>query len=169
MMRGRAGCAAFREAWPELAAALGDAILIGHTVGFDLAVLQRECERAGLSFRLPPSLDTQLLAQVAAPNLAGYSIEQLATWLDVNVVERHSALGDAMTTARIFAALVPRLRERGIRTLGEATQACRSLTGALDRQHRAGWLEAARLGVSPKVRRRSAPSTVIPTATGCAT
>ena len=135
----------FAEVWPQARVFLGGIVLIGHSLGFDLAVIKRECERAGLPFRMPPSLDTQLLAQVAAPNLAGYSIEQLATWLDVDVEERHSALGDATTTARIFAALVPRLRERGIRTLGEAMQACRALTDALDSQHRAGWLEAAEL------------------------
>ena len=32
----------------------------------------------------------------------------------------HAALGDALATAGIFAALVPRLREADVRTLGEA-------------------------------------------------
>lgn len=136
---------AFAEVWPQARAFLGGIVLIGHSLGFDLAVIKRECERAGLTFIMPPSLDTQLLAQAIAPNLAGYSIEQLAVWLDVEVTERHSAPGDAMVTARIFEALIPRLRDRGIRTLGEATQACRALTAALDNQHRAGWLEAAEL------------------------
>ncbi len=135
----------FREVWPQAVDFLGSGALIGHSLGFDLAVIKRECERAGLPFRAAASLDTQLLAQVAAPNLAGYSLEQLATGSTSMSWSRHSALGDAMTTARIFAALVPRLRERGIRTLGEATQACRALTDALDRQHQAGWLEAAEL------------------------
>ena len=47
-----------------------------------------------------------------------------------------------MTTARIFRALVPKLREGGIRTLAEAMAACRGLTSELDKQHRAGWVEA---------------------------
>ena len=37
---------------------------------------------------------------------------------------------------------MPKLRERGIRTLGEAVQACRALTDVLDEHHRAGWVEA---------------------------
>ncbi|MGE0034123.1 MAG: DUF294 nucleotidyltransferase-like domain-containing protein [Xanthobacteraceae bacterium] len=134
---------AFAEVWPEVTAFLGDTVLIGHSLGFDLAAFKQECARAGLAFHAPRSLDTQLLAQVAAPNLAGYTIEQLANWLGVTVAGRHSALGDAMTTALIFVALVPKLRERGIRTLGEAMQACRALTDVLDRQHQAGWVEAA--------------------------
>ncbi len=133
----------FAVVWPELSTFLGGAVLIGHSIGFDLAAFKQECARAGLTFRAPRSLDTQLLAQVAAPNLAGYTIEQLANWLGVSVAGRHSALGDAVTTAQIFVALVPKLRECGIRTLAEAMQACRALTDVLDRQHRAGWVEAA--------------------------
>jgi DNA polymerase-3 subunit epsilon/CBS domain-containing protein len=41
----------------------------------------------------------------------------------VKVGGRHSALGDAITTAGIYLALVPRLRDRGIRTFAEARHA----------------------------------------------
>ncbi|MGA7487417.1 MAG: DUF294 nucleotidyltransferase-like domain-containing protein, partial [Xanthobacteraceae bacterium] len=50
----------------------------------------------------------------------------------------------AMAAAEIFVALVPKLRERGIRTLAEAERGCRALGNALDAQHRAGWVEAVR-------------------------
>ena len=43
----------------------------------------------------------------------------------------------------MFLALLPRLREGGIRTLAEAERACSALTEALDKQHRAGWVEPA--------------------------
>ena len=43
----------FTAVWPEFTAAMSDAILIGHTLGFDLAVLKRECERAGLPWSAP--------------------------------------------------------------------------------------------------------------------
>src|SRR6185295_14694594 len=97
--------------------------------------------QAGLAWRGPRILDTRLLAELVEPDLAGYTLDQLATWLGVAAEKRHSALGDAMTTARIFLALLPKLREVGIRTLAEAEQACRGLTTALDAQHRAGWVE----------------------------
>jgi len=135
-----AGAPDFAAVWPQLAAFIGHSVVIGHTLGFDLAVLQRECARADLPFEPPRTLDTQHLAQVAEPRLAGYSLEQLATWLGVELNGRHSALGDADTTARIFLALVPVLREGGIRTFAEAAQACRALTEVLDKQHRAGWI-----------------------------
>lgn len=132
----------FAAAWPQLQEFIGGRVVIGHTVGFDLAVLKRECERAGIEFRRPRTLDTRLLAQVASPALASYSLESLSSWLGVEGTGRHSALGDAVTTARIFRALVPKLREGGIRTLAEAMASCRALTDVLDEQHRAGWIEA---------------------------
>ena len=132
----------FAAAWPEIAAVFSGAIVIGHTLGFDLAVLKRECERAGLPWIAPHTLDTRLLAEVAEPNLGGYTLEHLAAWLGVAVDGRHSALADATLTGKIFLALLPKLREGNIRTLAEAEQACLALTGVLDDQHRAGW-EAA--------------------------
>ena len=130
---------AFPAVWATFQSYANGAIVIGHSVGFDLAVLKRECELAGLPWHRPRSLCTQLLARVAAPNLAGYSLEQIGVWLGVgNAQGRHSALGDASYTARIFLALLPLLRERGIRTLAEAEQALHGMSEALTDQHRAG-------------------------------
>src|SRR5262245_35381222 len=133
----------FAKVWPALVDFIGEAVVIGHNIGFDLAVLERECRRAGLAYRQTRALDTRLLAEIIEPTLAAYTIESLATWLGVRGGERHSAKGDATTTARIFAVLAPRLRDGGIRTLGEATFACRALTAALEEQHRAGWTDTA--------------------------
>jgi CBS domain-containing protein len=132
----------FADVWPDFGAFLGRSLVIGHTVGFDLAMLKRECDLAGLPWSRPRTLDTRLLAQIAAPEMAGYTLEKLAGWLGVEAVDRHSALGDAVTTARIFVALVPKLREHGIRTVAEAERACRALTSVLDDQVRSGWIEA---------------------------
>ena len=138
-----AGAPAFADVWPKFSDFIDAEVVVGHTLGFDLSVLQRECERNAIAWKRPRGLDTQLLAQVAEPNLAGYSLEQLANWLGVELTERHSALGDALTTARVFQALVPKLRDKGIRTLAEAMQACRTLSDALAAQRPAGWVDIA--------------------------
>jgi DNA polymerase-3 subunit epsilon/CBS domain-containing protein len=117
----------FADVWPKLSRYLGDSVLLGHTIGFDLAVLRHECERLGLSLQPPIVLDVRLLAEVAEPHLAGYSIDHLAAWLHIQILRRHAALADATTAGRVFCALVPRLRQRGIRTLGEAVYACEAL------------------------------------------
>src|SRR5436305_14535416 len=46
----------FAEVWPELSEYIGSSIVIGHTLGFDLALLKSECERSGIAFRLPRTL-----------------------------------------------------------------------------------------------------------------
>jgi DNA polymerase-3 subunit epsilon/CBS domain-containing protein len=138
-----AGAPTFAEIWPELRKLIGSSIVIGHTIGFDLAVLKRECQRTGHTFEQPRVLDTRLLAEIAEPALADYTIESLAAWLGIEMTSRHSAAGDALATARIFSALVPKLRDGGIRTLAEATRACGTLIRVLDEQHRAGWVDAS--------------------------
>lgn len=132
----------FRALWDEFSAVLQKPVVLGHSIGFDLAVLKKECERAGVAWTPPRTLCTRMLAEIAEPELSDYSLETLAARLGVEVAGRHSAVGDAVTAARIFLQLVPRLRERNIRTLAEAEEACRRLTAALDQQRRAGWVEA---------------------------
>jgi CBS domain-containing protein len=138
------GAPPFAEVWPEFSAFIDRSVVIGHALGFDLAVLERECERAGLVCTLPRTLDTRLLAELAAADLPDYSLDGVAAWLGIDATDRHSALGDALATARIFIALLPKLRERGIRTLAEAERTCRTLGNVLDAQHKAGWAEAVR-------------------------
>ena len=93
-----------------------------------------------MSWRAPRTLDTQHLVQLVDPRLAQASLEDLADMFGVEVTHRHSALGDATTTACLFEVLVPKLRENGIRTFAEAALACRALSNTLDKQHRAGWI-----------------------------
>jgi CBS domain-containing protein len=131
----------FAKSWPVISDYLGGSVVIGHSIGYDLAILTGECDRAGINFSRPRTLDVRLLAEIVEPSLAGYSLDSLAAWLGVEASGRHSALGDALTAARIFVALVPKLREGNIRTLAEAEAACSKLTLALEEQHRAGWAE----------------------------
>jgi CBS domain-containing protein len=132
----------FVEAWPELAAMLGERVVIGHTLNFDLRVLEGECRRAHLPWARPRALDVRLLAELAAPNLPDYSLESLAAYFNFEITGRHSALGDAISAGCAFVALLPRLRNVGIRTLAEAERSCAALSEARETQHRATWASA---------------------------
>ncbi len=135
-----ASAAPFSEAMPAFTRWAGPRIVIGYSIGFDLAILAAEHGRRGMPWTPPRVLDVRHLLQALAPNLPDDSLETIANWLGVEVANRHRALGDAQATADVFRALVPRLRDRGITTLAEAERACRSLTARLDTEAAAGWV-----------------------------
>ena len=139
-----AGAPSFPEAAPALAAFLGSSLVIGHSIGFDLAMLKREHRLAGLAWSPPRTLCTHILAELVGPPLPDLSLETIAAWLGVEVVGRHSAAGDAETTAAVFLALVPHLAGCGVRTVAEAEAASRRRAETLERQVRAGWVEPVR-------------------------
>ncbi len=112
---------------PELEAFIGSSVLIGHTIAYDIAVLQREYALSGRTWHRPRTLDVRDLAELAQPTLARYDLDRLCEWLSIEITGRHTAIGDAMATARLFRGLVPLLRQRGIRTLAEAEAATRQM------------------------------------------
>src|SRR5262245_27464355 len=135
------GAAPFKDVFPEIARFIGGRPVIGHTLGFDLAVLKRECALAGLKSPAWSTLDTRLLAEIVAPTLADFSLETLAAWLGIEVDARHRAETEAALTAKVFLRLVPQLREAGIATLGDAEAATKMLDHALDAYRGAGFVE----------------------------
>jgi DNA polymerase-3 subunit epsilon len=109
---------------PAFAAFAADTVLVGHNVAFDMRFLQLKEVPTGVRFE-QPVLDTLLLASVAQPNEPSHALEAIADRLGVEVSARHSAAGDALTTAQVFLKLLPLLRQRQITTLGRAREAAR--------------------------------------------
>lgn len=107
---------------PAFHAFAQDTVLVAHNAAFDMRFLQLKQEQAGLAFD-HPVLDTLLLSAVVHPNQDSHRLEALAERFNVAMVNRHTALGDAMVTAEVFLKLVPLLAEKGIHTLGEAREA----------------------------------------------
>ncbi len=124
-------------------------VIVGHNVGFDLAILKSEYERAGRAWPEPRSLDTLLLARIASGILPDYSLDTVANWLGIEIENRHTGLGDAIATAQIFVAMLPHLAPQGIRTLAEAEEASRAFSDVLEAHESQGWQPPVR--VSPDV------------------
>jgi DNA polymerase-3 subunit epsilon/CBS domain-containing protein len=125
----------------KLLALIGDRLVIGHSIGFDLAIIRAECVRAGFSYHKPRILDTRLLGQIANRSLPDFSMDMIGEWLGIQIENRHSALGDALATARLFLALAPHLRERKVLTVAEAEAACGRLSDAMESHRISGWEE----------------------------
>lgn len=113
-----------QEAMERLLPFLGDAILVGHHVGFDVQIVNSTLSRLGAGPLRNRCIDTALLAQRLRPSgywtqPAEYSLDSLAKQYTIPLSDRHTALGDAYITALLFLKLRSRLRERGVRTLGD--------------------------------------------------
>lgn len=130
---------AIADVLPRLEARLGQGALVGHSIGYDLAILAEEAARCGHPWQTPPSLDTALLMAALEPGLRDLNLEEVAFRLGVAVEGRHTALGDALMTAEIFVRLLPRLEDAGIRTFGQARAFAERAGVLLARQRAAGW------------------------------
>jgi Rad3-related DNA helicase len=88
----------------QLRTFLGDAPLVGHNVGFDVAFLQK----VGLA-RRNPLIDTWELASLLLPNQPNYSLGALGEALGIPADVHHRALADAQLTRELFLLLLQRI------------------------------------------------------------
>lgn len=126
---------------PEVLAMMDRTVVVGHHIGFDLALLRRAAAAAGIAWTNPPRLDIRLLAEALEPEETAFEIDDQAARLGVNISGRHTALGDSLVTAELWVRLVPQLERRGVRTLGEARAFARTAVRAISRQREMGWDE----------------------------
>ena len=107
---------------PTFHAYAHDTVLVAHNAAFDMKFLQLKEASTGLRFD-QPVLDTLLLSAVIHPHQESHRLEAIAERMNITVLGRHTALGDAMVTAEVFLRMVPLLAEMGIHTLGQAREA----------------------------------------------
>ena len=108
---------------PDLHKFCEGTVLVAHNAAFDMRFLELKQESTGVRFA-QPVLDTELLSAVIYGNSASHLIEAVASRLGAQVIGRHTAVGDALTTGELFLRMIPLLAARGIVTLGQARAAC---------------------------------------------
>ena len=113
------------EVLPEIGDLLEGRVLVAHNARFDVGVLKQAFERAALDWPNPPVLCTVQLARRFAPLARKRGLAPLAGSLGIEVDEVHRALPDALTCARVFCALFPKLCANAA-TLGDAVDLMRS-------------------------------------------
>ena len=107
---------------PSFYAFCEDTVLVAHNAAFDMRFLQLKEASTGIRFR-KPVLDTLLLSAVIHPNQESHKLEAICERLGIDVIGRHTALGDAIVTGEVFLKMIPLLAEMGIHTLREAREA----------------------------------------------
>lgn len=98
------------EVLPELLDFIGDSIIVGHHINFDLNMLKRhvkECYAASLEGT--PWLDTMLLHKLVMQNNTSTQLDDLMNIYIVDIQQRHRALGDSIATTRVFLKILREL------------------------------------------------------------
>ena len=90
-----------KEAADKLLDFVGDGLIVGHNVGFDLGFIE---EAKGDGFRFQPGsyLDTLVIAREGYPGAESYKLPDLARFFGVELTQSHRALPDAEATANLL-------------------------------------------------------------------
>ncbi len=114
------------EAMQAFVSYIKDAILVGHHIGFDLAMMNKTLQPLVGDYLKNKALDTARLAirfehfsQIYQVLPAQYSLDKLCERYQIRLSDRHTSAGDAFITAILFIKLLARLEERGVKTLGD--------------------------------------------------
>ena len=113
-----AGAPSLDEALPGFDATCAGRVLVGHDIGFDVAVLARARRLRGLPQPALVTLDTRRLAVALHPSWRrSAELETVAAQLGIPVIGRHTAEGDARLSGEILLVLLAEFRRRGVATL----------------------------------------------------
>lgn len=115
---------------PDIAAALpafleflGNAVIVGHNVRFDLSFLNAAAERLGFGRLSNKSSDTAALARrLIRTEVRNLRLHTLAAHFRSPVKPNHRALEDARATAHVFHALLERAGSLGVTNLDDLLQ-----------------------------------------------
>ncbi|PKV66494.1 3'-5' exonuclease [Pontibacter ramchanderi] len=107
---------------------IGNAILVGQHVAFDIAMVNQMLQRQGIRGKLRNrSVDTAHLAirlerrhaDSHTLKTAEYSLDALCDRYNLPTDDRHTASGDAFATALLLLKLLSLAKKRGVATVGE--------------------------------------------------
>lgn len=96
----------------------GDSVLIGHYVTFDMDFMNEKLRLCNSKLH-SSYLDTCVISKAVYPQRSSHSLDSLLKVHGINAAGRHTALGDALLTARLFEDLIRQVRHRGVYTLGD--------------------------------------------------
>jgi len=106
---------------------IGTDILVGHHVGFDIAMLEKALKPFGLKKLLNPLIDTKDLAMrlemgrnydTRYGKPGEFSLDELCARYYISLDDRHTAAGDAFLTAQLLLKLLKIAEQKGIQDYG---------------------------------------------------
>ncbi|HEX2469876.1 MAG TPA: polyribonucleotide nucleotidyltransferase [Candidatus Limnocylindrales bacterium] len=95
-----AGAPSPAEAVGQALDKIGDALVVGHNVGFDLGFLEEALPAA--KFEPGRYLDTLVLAREGYPEVGQYKLDSLSSFFGIDLTQSHRAQPDAEATASLL-------------------------------------------------------------------
>ncbi len=104
---------------------IGNSIIVGHHIGFDLEILKNFLKPFGITQLKNPVIDTYHLAvrlehgpmhDLSSIKKEDFSLDSLCKRYQIAMDDRHTAAGDAFLTAQLFLKLLAKAQSKGITT-----------------------------------------------------
>lgn len=124
--------ASFRDLAQEIVEFIGEDVLVGHNVGFDIGFLNAELQRARVARLVNETIDTLTLATKLIPGLRRPSLDRVAKAVGISPRKIHRAGVDAAMTAEVALRLEAAARQQGVGSL----DALKALATAPERRPR---------------------------------
>ncbi len=108
---------------PSFLEFIGDAVIVGHNVRFDMSFLDAAATRLGYGKLANPTSDTARLARrLVREEVRNLRLRSLAAHFRSPTTPNHRALEDARATAHVFHALLERAGSLGVTCLDDLLQ-----------------------------------------------
>lgn len=110
------------EVLPEIQEFIGDAIILGQNIDFDLGFFKKFG-----AFRYNDTIDTYELASVLMPSAPRYGLGSLSNQLGVILTNAHRALDDAKATMQVYQQLYRKIEELPVDLVAEILRLAKDL------------------------------------------
>ena len=107
---------------PEVKDFIGDSIILGQNIGFDLSFFHRYGY-----FKDNRTIDTYELASVLMPSASRYNLGSLANQLAVVLTNAHRATDDARATMQVYLRLLEKIAELPVDLIAEVLRLAKGL------------------------------------------
>ena len=112
-----------QEILPKVLDFMGDSVLVGHNVDFDIGFLKYNCAKFGYTLD-NTYVDTLRLAKDLFPDFKKYKLGIIAENLGIKVDVAHRALDDVDTTVKVFNIMMDMLKDRGAKKIEDMDVVC---------------------------------------------
>jgi DNA polymerase-3 subunit epsilon len=103
---------------PEILEFMNNAVIVGHHINFDFRFLNKSLKQIVGCKLSHHWLDTMLIFMALTGRMGHYTLEEVASSCGVSLHDRHTAPGDALTTAEAFVVMMNHWNDEDL-TIGE--------------------------------------------------